>query len=227
MDELIRVVANDLDYLAGLCSQRRVSDDDLRRGSVQLRSLLVEQNLLRAWRMFGFKGQPTITAPRLESQLHDPSLIWFGIAGGGAYEGVTGSLIVGRIAGINGICFPPKATLELPLQDELKHHYPFKLSGFLDACGIVADGEAVRRSDVIKYVANRLGGAHYDERRSETAFLALDKASVRLNFFGKNPVYYELLSIAQLVANASEVQKFRESVRVEPTVATLTAARGG
>jgi hypothetical protein len=227
MNELVRVVASDLDYLAGMCSQNRVSDDDLRRCSVQLRSLLVEQNLLMAWRKFGFKGQPTIIAPRLESEAYDLSRVWLGIAGGGTYEGITGSLIVGRVEGVNGICLPPKATLELPSESELKHHYPFKLSGFVDAWGIVVNGKTVRRSEVIKYVANRLGGAHYDERRLEGAFVALDKAVLRLNFFGKNPVYYELLAIAQLMANAPDIQKFREAVRVEPTVSALTAARSG
>jgi hypothetical protein len=57
--------------------------------------------------------------------------------------------------------------------------------------------------------------------------VALDKAVLRLNFFGKNPVYYELLAIAQLMANAPDIQKFREAVRVEPTVSALTAARSG
>ena len=192
MDELIRVVVSDLDYLASTWNQQSITDDDLRRGSTQLRSLLVEGNLLRAWRKFGLLNQPNIIAPRLEGRLRDHATISLAVAGGGNYEGMTTglTLIRTRSLGPEGFSVINKNDFE----------HTFKTTAFLDSCAMVVDGKRVKRREVIQYVANKLGGVHYDTQRSESAFAALDTASVRINILGKNPVYFELLSIGQLLA---------------------------
>jgi len=61
-----RLVAEDLEHLRDewLLSPR---NDVIRRGSVILRRLLAEGVLQRAWKEFGFSGEPSILAPRLEA----------------------------------------------------------------------------------------------------------------------------------------------------------------
>jgi hypothetical protein len=198
-NELLRVVVSDLDHLANTWNQKSVSDDDLRRGSAQLRHLLIEGTLLRAWRAKGFDKQPTILAPRLESCLKDHASIMIAVAGGGEYEGLQGALAVVR-----------KHGSEAQTQNDDDITYPFKLTKFVTGCALVINGKRIKREEVIKYVANKLGGAHYDERRSESAFAALDNAAGLIDFLGKNAVYFELLSIGQLVAKAPDVVALRK-----------------
>lgn len=193
---------SDLDHLAGTWNQKSVSNDDLRRGSAQLCHLLVEGNLLRAWRSMGFQNQPIIPAPRLESCLRDHAGIAIGVAGGGEYEGVKAALAVVR-----------KAKLEAPQPKEEEVTHPFKLTKFLTSCSLVINGKRIKREEIIKYVANKLGGAHYDERRLEPAFAALDNAGTAINFLGKNAVYFELLSIGQLLANAPDIVTFKSKAK--------------
>jgi hypothetical protein len=200
--ELIRVVVSDLDHLAGTWNQKLVSDDDLRRGSAQLRHLLIEGNLLRAWRAMGFDKQPIIPAPRLESCLQNHASIVIGVAGGGEYEGIKAALALMREAGV-----------ESPPANEEEVAHPFKLTKFITSCSLVVNGKRIKREEIIKYVANKLGGTHYDQRRLEPAFSALDNAASAINFLGKNAVYFELLSIGQLVANAPDIVALRAKAK--------------
>jgi len=66
--ELIRTVASDLTFLASTWGTR-VDDDFLRRGSTQLRMLLVDGLLQRAWKAAGLEREPIIKTPHLEPSL--------------------------------------------------------------------------------------------------------------------------------------------------------------
>jgi hypothetical protein len=63
--ELVNAVASDLRFIAGTWGAQ-VDDDSLRRGSTQLRMLLVEGLLQRAWKAAGFGREPIIKAPKIE-----------------------------------------------------------------------------------------------------------------------------------------------------------------
>jgi hypothetical protein len=91
--ELINAVASDLRFIAGTWGTQ-VDDDSLRRGSVQLRMLLVEGLLQRAWKAAGFGREPIIKAPKLEPLLASNKDIEFAVAGGGNYEGVQGAFAI-------------------------------------------------------------------------------------------------------------------------------------
>lgn len=72
---------------------------------------------------------------------------------------------------------------------------------------MIVDDVKVTRSNVIKYVANKLGGVHFDERRhpeKERAYIALD-ASRSNAALGLNAPYFAFLSI---------IEQFKSSVGV-------------
>lgn len=96
--ELVKTVASDLRFLASTWGTR-VDDDSLRRGSAQLRMLLVEGVLQRAWKSLGFNREPIIKAPYLEPFLHVNADVQLALAGGGNYEGVQGAFALFKATG--------------------------------------------------------------------------------------------------------------------------------
>jgi hypothetical protein len=72
----------------------------------------------------------------------------------------------------------------------------------------------VRRRDVIKYVANKLGRTHFDpsRKKDEQAFRILDAAMNSSVIVDKRLVYFELLSIGQAVAQSSDADKLRNLI---------------
>jgi hypothetical protein len=74
-------------------------------------------------------------------------------------------------------------------------------------------GSAVVRREVILYVANKLGGAHLDHRRTsrEETFRLLDKfrEEFKLELSEKDVIYYELLSAGRALAGAPDISTLR------------------
>lgn len=72
-------------------------------------------------------------------------------------------------------------------------------------------GQIVVRRILIKYVANKLGGAHHDSKRGtsheEQLFGLLDTARAQVKLLDKPAVYFELLAIGQSLAGASDIQR--------------------
>ncbi len=92
------------------------------------------------------------------------------------------------------------------------------LDEYMASTCIVVDGTAVSRRHVVKFVANRLGGAHFDprgkksrkreEEEEERLFDLMDRAVhvVRLPL-----VYYELLSIGQSLVNSEDIKRLLQA----------------
>lgn len=88
------------------------------------------------------------------------------------------------------------------------HIQRLKLSEFIAQPCVVTHGTSVSRRVVIKYIANKLGGAHYDKNRSDSAgalFRMLDKIEYRVA--EKPPVYFELLATAHALVASDDIQK--------------------
>jgi hypothetical protein len=89
---------------------------------------------------------------------------------------------------------------------------PFRLSQFLASPAIVVQGERLARRDVIKYVRNKLGGTHFDDKREngEEAYAMLDSVTKgKFEVLEKRAVYFELLSIGQAVAASPDTKTLR------------------
>jgi hypothetical protein len=89
------------------------------------------------------------------------------------------------------------------------------LSEYLASPAALVQGEVVSRSDVIRYLANKLGGAHFDPDRSRRgddrlALLDYDLAVVKPEAgAGISNVYAEALSVAQAVGTSGDAARFR------------------
>jgi hypothetical protein len=98
------------------------------------------------------------------------------------------------------------------------------ISKFLGSSFALILGTEVTRRDVIRYVANKLGGAHFDpsrNRKGDDRVELLDIfAKTRLEIAGQRPfnaVYVELLSIAEYLAESSDAARIREAFRKTPS----------
>jgi len=203
----LKVMSQDLEYLHEEWRDE-IDDASLRRNSLVLRRLLVEQDLTKAWRKVGFEDEPKIKAPTIEEHLKTCPLqdVLFATAGGASYRGT-------QIATL----FMPRgaANPEETRRRSALGPFVFKLHGFkefIESPCMIVKGTAVSRKDLIEYVANKLGGAHTDQRRGaakplDVIFTCLDEISQTTQVAGKNAIYYELLSIGQNMIRSDDINR--------------------
>jgi hypothetical protein len=102
-----------------------------------------------------------------------------------------------------------------------------KLSVYLASPAALIKRVAISRQDVIQFVANKLGGVHYDptrNRKHDDRLALLDAVGVKLetetvkNFSG---VYAELLSIAENLSESGDLARFLDMFEhIEPPSAS-------
>ena len=210
---LLDIVASDLEFLREEWDND-VDDHSLRRSSTLLRRLLVENDLQRAWKLAGFDGQPTIKASTLADMLRTfpASKIRFASAGGATFKGVEvrAVMILDYIPedptiGMGEQIRPPEK--ESPLKEYTE-----------EAC-VIVQGQFVRRRHVVKYVSNKLGGAHLDQRRGrrkdDRIYQLLDTIGSTFMLLEKPAIYFELLSIGQAIAGATDLLELTKRIRAD------------
>lgn len=204
--DLINIVADDLRFLQRTW-HNNIGNHSLRRGSTVLRSLLVEGTLQRAWKAIGFDNQPQITTFSLTETLEKvpKEKIIFAAAGGAHYLNV----FIGPRLMVNESLMTEaemQAKNSIGLSEEV-----LDLLSFIEAPCVVAEGYVVQRRVLVKYVANALGGAHFNPKRNRKegkVFEILDKATEKFKFEDKDLTYFELLSIGQAIASSNDIEKF-------------------
>jgi hypothetical protein len=215
--ELLRIVREDLDHLekewhAG------VANEHLRITSSLLRRLLVDGQLQRAWIAAGFTRQPIIAAPDFDRMLAsvDATKVVFALAGGGlTAAGQPRTDIEARfLVLVEGGSIPFVVSAEEARAAGVEDR-SFRLGAFVEGPCAYARGVRIKRRELIAYVANKLGGAHYDSRRDpvrERAFVLLDEIHRIFDMAGRTGVYYELLGIAQQITAAEDVRTLRATI---------------
>jgi hypothetical protein len=215
--ELVEVTLKDLHHIA---QETRPDCDDhqLRRVSVQLRSLLAQDHLVRSWKLLQLQPKsPTILAPRLRTDGLGSND--FAVAGGGNVAGVA-------IANFRyqGSALSPEEVKARYEREKNDIEYPFSWSDYKQSCAVYVRGQKVSRLQLVLYVAHKKGGAHLDHTRKkdEQAYCALDAAIESGLWFGaspagqpgqehgKNPVYLKLLSIGQNLTNSPDIRRFMD-----------------
>jgi hypothetical protein len=173
-----------------------VDEANLRVASTSLRYLLVEDMLARAWKASGFGGPMTFRAWCVASTQGEDAVAYCG--GGEVLPGIPSS-----------ICW--NATLVERSLD---------LKAFQLSARIQVGAVKVSTIELIQYVANTLGGAHFDPegrsprsrkpvfdllRRLETE----DFAGLTIKMNNRNLLHHEVLSVAQTLLCSSEVSRLR------------------
>jgi len=212
--DLIRIVAEDLLFLRSDWDQD-IDDASLRRSSPVLRRLIVEGDFGRAWRALGLAREPIITAPCLDALLGPASRadVSFAQAGGAHYQGMTirGTTLYARALSPDEITRSYERTKTLEPRS-------FPLSHFRESPCIIIMGELILRRELILYIANKCGGAHWDPSRTESKeierkFQSLDSATGQIALAGKAAPYHELLAIGQSLARSPDVGSYLARAR--------------
>src|SRR5581483_5614044 len=193
-DDLLEVVVSDLIFLHEEWDEE-VDDHSLRRSSTVLRRLLVDNELQRAWKAAGFEREPVIEASTLQYLVDTAPLdkVAFAAAGGAKYKG----------AELRGAIMRNYAMTQEQIQKENAQGVPsatFGLRAFIEAPSVIVKGKVIARRVVIKFISNKLGGAHHDAKRGKTdeelLFAKLDSMQ-QIRLLDKPAVYFELLSAGQ------------------------------
>jgi hypothetical protein len=215
--ELVEVTLQDLRHIA---KETGANSDDhqLRRVSIQLRNLLIEDCLVRSWKLLQLQPKsPIIVAPRLRIDGLGPND--FAVAGSGNVS----EMAVGNVRIRLGHAFSleeVKARYERE-KDDIEHR--FSLSDYKESCAVYMHGQKISRRQLVQYVSNKKGGAHLDttRKKDERAYSILDAAiESGLRFGagqagqsppGKDPVYLELLSIGQNLTSSPDILRFMKA----------------
>jgi hypothetical protein len=206
----ILTVAEDLEYL-----KRQWSDgaagDDLRRGSAILRRLLVENEILAAWKQLGLVDQPKVVSVDLHLMVGDDlSRVVAAVAGGARVAGgyFAGAVLEGPFDS------PDQAPVRASTQSEIER--VFRLKEYVEDPCAVAQGEVVSRREVVKYFANHLGGVHLSRRarvKEEPMIRRLERIQSLFEIGGLEGLHHEILAIGQVVSGSQDVQRLVSAIR--------------
>lgn len=210
--ELLTTAASDLRFIDEV-TRGDPDFDALRRLSVQMRLLINDDLLIKAWKNVGvLEGAPIIKSIRLDVVNADPDDFIF--AGGGEYGGM-------RIAAFRHL---PRAMTPDEIARRAKAGPPMKdfpLHEYKDSASAIVKGKSIKRHQIISFVAHKKGGAHLDRKRKkdDEAYMALDDLMTAVKIGGNggslklhDPVSYELLSIAQAVSRSKDIHKLLAAI---------------
>ncbi len=186
---------------------RNPTDAAIRRDSGVLRRLLVDGDLQRAWKGAGFAKEPKLAAYNLHPAALrvDPSLLLYASAGGALYKGAK---MAGFMVKKAGPTLGHEANQEPPIPELIS------VSSFLKRPCLLVGTQPVSRRAVVKYVANKRGGAHFDTTRQgdDAAYRALDTVESLITMNGLTAVFFELLSIGQALSESADLSRFLTQV---------------
>lgn len=236
--DFLRVVRDDLVLLQRL-NYGRPLRSEVRVASAILRRLLHELMFANAWSLAQIPDEPRFRAVDLDGTLVtvDRKYIHYAYAGGATTEGAQHAGYV--------LLVVPKAEVEAEGKDAVLQrvnssmkpvgHRDFTLTEFCQSSSVASGHATVSRLGLVRYVANKLGGVHWDNERGAwtdpvgSRHRLLDEAHLVV---GRLPApLYEVLSIAQAVAESNDtrrlIQRIDEIAPEEGGVAAVLKFREG
>lgn len=89
---------------------------------------------------------------------------------------------------------------------------PMTLGKFARSVCIVYEGSDIKRFDLIEYVRNKLGGGHFDTKRSKDTEVMLDAIAQQYQINDQNAIYHEFLAVGQNVASTPDIQRLLSAI---------------
>ena len=177
-----------------------VDEHSLRAASAPLRFLLVEGNLVRAWKALRLGGPIEIEAYCFAS-VPGPDSVGF-CGGADILPGIPVSMGHGT-----------------DVQLEVKR---LNIDAFLNGPCIWAKGIRINRRELVQYIANTKGGTHYDPEGRSPRSQGIKFSLLRdlenglfglgVRFNGRNLVHHELSSILQALLRSREIHSLQAAV---------------
>lgn len=199
---LIKTVVEQLRSLRDEWNQQVELTSVIRNSNV-LRMLLVEGNLEKAWWLCGYTFPLLVKAFTLSKLLNairkDKILAAF--TGGALYRGARFALGLLTLT----------EDREGKTKEGKPHMEELTLDNYLKSPCMIIQGTDINRVELIKYVANKLGGTHIDFQRKvnkplEQKFMVLDSLH-NYEQVDKNIIPYQLLSIGQELVASRRIQR--------------------
>jgi hypothetical protein len=217
--EFLRTVYDDLVFLRSI-HFARPSRTEVRLSSSVLRRLLHEHMLAAAWRIAEMPGEPRIRAVDLEAVIGQVPrrFVHYAYAGGAPTERAQHSgyvlLVVPKDEVINGNYEATARAVSEKLQ--AGEHREFLLREFCESASVMSGSAALSRVEIVRYVANKLGGVHWDNERGGwtspqgSRHRLLDEQHIVVG--GLPGPLYEVVSIAHAIAFAPDTSSLMEAI---------------
>ena len=204
----LKNIYDDITFIQEEWSGGSVSEQTLRRNATLLRRFIHYRELLEAWKAVIGRERYTIQALTLERLVGTSDFrgITFAAVGGAQRPGmqVAAAQVYNRVL----------TQQEIQAQFKLGPPIPVDMSfqQFVEGACIVVEGTPISRRNLVKYVANKLGDAHYDPKRDKRWQRLLDKAQ-EFSITDMNAIYHELLSMAQVIGSSPDTARLIEAIR--------------
>lgn len=208
--ELLKIVFEDIEYITKKWNTKDISDANLRHSSDILRKLLIDRLIFTVALSFNMKILRVLSSDEEYPALPGAVLHQ---AGGGKFNGmqIKGFTKYDRV-------LTPEEIKRSYKEGKQKKNKPINLYKFMKRPSITIQGTEINREEIIKYVCNKLGGTHYNDKRKtgdklERKYKLLDEHKNSNELAGKNAVYFELLNIGQKIVNNKDIQKLKKKIK--------------
>ena len=193
--DLVSVVREDLNYLETDWPSGEIRDDEIRRSSTVLRRLFTYRDLIKVW--VTVVGKEDFLVPSSFIQVADINrLREVNFATSSPAQNV-GMKIFAAME-FNKI---QDGAAPISIKDEVA-----PLKRYLNQPACVISGVLITRHELVQFVANKLGGAHFDDARhkpNERAIQAMAQYSI-----GNRPArIHEMLSCGQVLAASASTKE--------------------
>lgn len=93
--------------------------------------------------------------------------------------------------------------------------HPFTLHEFWQSAGVVIDGVAISRQEIIRFIANKKGVAHSGKvgAKDKEHYILLEKLSSRDPIYGRDTVFLIFMSICQNFLSSPDIQRFESACK--------------
>lgn len=193
--ELLGVVREDLRYLATSWPSGEIRDDEVRRSSTVLRRLFTYHDLIKAW--VTVVGKKDFLVPSSYVHVADFARIRevdFATSSPAQNPGIK---IFAAMA-FNKIQNGPAP---ISIKDEV-----VSLKRYLNQPACVISGVLIVRAEIVTFVANKLGGAHFDDTRAKPSERSI-QAMTQYSMGNRPALIHEMLSCGQMLAAAESTKE--------------------
>jgi len=205
---LHKICLEDLELLIEL-NKKSLTEKEIRLISPIIRRLLIENTLQRVWRNIGFNSMIKLNSTSMENmiQVFEVKETKFMTLGGAN----NGSGVVGNFVIYNKALTEEDIKKDFILNKEVKvSEVPIHI--LLDTPCIIVNGVLITKKELIKYIANKCGGVHFDNSREEKEYKELDKI-LNIQIAELDSIYFEFLSIIKFLLTSPDINKLIKKLK--------------
>ena len=199
--DLVEVVREDLNYLVTDWPSGEIRDDEIRRSSAVLRRLFAYRDLIKVW--VTVVGKKDFLVPSSFIQVADISRLGeVNFASSSPAQNVGMKILAAMV--FNRI---QDGAAPISIKDEVA-----PLKRYLNQPACVISGALITRDELVQFVANKLGGAHFDDGRHKPTERAI-QAMTQYSIGNRQALIHEMLSCGQVLAASQSTKGLVAALR--------------